>query len=94
LLGFNNWHRGFYFSVLYNHVYAPNAKAFDCCNNCGFPGGDGEEAIMTARSYHPGGVNLLMGDGAVRFVGDGVEEEIWRAIASRNGSETIDNSKF
>lgn len=94
LLGFNNWHRGYYFSTLYNHIYAPNANAFDCCNNCGFPGGDGEETIMTARSYHSGGVNVLMGDGQVRFVSDGVDEKIWRSIASRNGQETIDNSAF
>lgn len=94
LLGFNNWHRGFYFSTLYNHIYTPNAPYFDCCNDCGFPGGDTEEAIMTARSYHAGGVNVLMGDGTVRFVSDGVAETIWSAIGSRNGSETVANNAF
>jgi prepilin-type N-terminal cleavage/methylation domain-containing protein len=94
LLGFNNWHRGFYISTLYNHIYTPNAAAWDCCNDCGFPGGDGEEAIITARSYHPGGVLVLMGDGQVRFVGDGVDQRIWRGIGSRNRQETIDNNAF
>jgi prepilin-type N-terminal cleavage/methylation domain-containing protein/prepilin-type processing-associated H-X9-DG protein len=94
LLGFNNWHRGYYFSTLYNHVYTPNFTAFDCCNNCGFPGGDSEESIITARSYHPGGVNVLMGDGQVRFVGDGVDRAVWRAIATRNFQEPIDNTAF
>jgi prepilin-type N-terminal cleavage/methylation domain-containing protein/prepilin-type processing-associated H-X9-DG protein len=94
LLGFNNWHRGYYMSTLYNHVYTPNARFFDCCNNCGFPGGDGEEAIIAARSYHSGGVNVLMGDGQVRFVSDNVDLAVWRAIGSRNQQETVDNSAF
>jgi prepilin-type N-terminal cleavage/methylation domain-containing protein len=93
-LGYGNWHRGYYHSTLYNHLYTPNARFFDCCNDCGFPGGDGEEAIITARSYHPGGVLVLMGDGQVRFVSDGVDEQIWRGIGSRNGQETIDNNAF
>lgn len=94
LLGHNNWHRGYYFSTLYNHMYTPNARSFDCCHGCGFPGGDSEETIMTARSYHPGGVNVLMGDGQVRFVSDSVDEGIWRAIASRNGNEAISSNAF
>jgi hypothetical protein len=94
LLGFNNWHRAYYMSTLYNHIYTPNARYWDCCNDCGFPGGDTEEAIITARSNHPGGVLVLMGDGQVRFVGDGVDEQIWRAIGSRNGQEPIDNASF
>ena len=29
-------------------------------------------AAITARSYHPGGVNVLFGDGSVRFLKDTV----------------------
>ncbi len=28
---------------------------------------------MTANSYHPGGVNVSLGDGAVRFVSETIE---------------------
>ena len=93
-LGTDNWHRSFYFSTLYNHIFTPNARYWDCCNACGFNGGESEESVITARSYHSGGVNLLMGDGQVRFVSDGVDEKIWRGIGSRNGQETIDNNLF
>jgi len=37
---------------------------------------------MTARSYHPGGVNLLMGDGHVRFVSESVSLGVWQAAGT------------
>jgi len=32
------------------------------------------------RSNHPGGVNTLLADGSVRFVGDSIELNAWRAM--------------
>ena len=40
-----------------------------------------------ARSRHPGGVNLLLCDGAMRFVSDSIDREAWHALGSRNGGE-------
>jgi hypothetical protein len=37
---------------------------------------------MTARSYHPGGVNLLLGDSSTRFVSDSIDLNIWRALST------------
>ena len=99
-LGFDNWSRGRFDGTLYNHIYTPNAAYFDCCNAAGatacdvVPNQDGEEAIITARSYHSGGVNVLMGDGQVRFVSDSVDLRVWRAIGTRNGQEQVDNTAF
>ena len=42
-----------------------------------------------ARSRHPGGVNVCMADGAVRFVNDTIELSIWRALATVKGEETF-----
>lgn len=44
-------------------------------------------AAVTARSYHPGGVNVGMMDGSVRFVSDSVEIPIWQSSFTRAGEE-------
>lgn len=54
---------------------------------------DGESATLptyaavTARSYHAGGVNALMCDGAVRNVGNNIDLRVWRAVGTRNKKE-------
>lgn len=51
-------------------------------------------AAITARSYHPGGVNVLMGDGSVRFVKDTVHGPTWRALGTVAGGEAISGDAF
>jgi len=40
------------------------------------------DMIMTARSYHPGGVNLALGDGSVRFVQESIQFDVWKALCT------------
>jgi prepilin-type N-terminal cleavage/methylation domain-containing protein/prepilin-type processing-associated H-X9-DG protein len=44
-------------------------------------------AAVTARSYHPGHVNVAMLDGSVRTVTDDVDLVVWRAAGTRAGGE-------
>jgi prepilin-type N-terminal cleavage/methylation domain-containing protein/prepilin-type processing-associated H-X9-DG protein len=46
-------------------------------------------AAVTARSYHPGGVNALLGDGSVRFIKDTINGPTWRALGTVSGAEVI-----
>jgi prepilin-type N-terminal cleavage/methylation domain-containing protein/prepilin-type processing-associated H-X9-DG protein len=46
-------------------------------------------AAVTSRSYHTGGVNALLLDGSVRFYGNGVSRDVWRALGTRAGGETL-----
>jgi prepilin-type processing-associated H-X9-DG protein len=48
-------------------------------------------AVITARSYHPTGVNGLMMDGSVRFVSNGVSLANWQAMGTRAGGEVIND---
>jgi prepilin-type N-terminal cleavage/methylation domain-containing protein/prepilin-type processing-associated H-X9-DG protein len=89
----NGWPFGFYSSTMYNHVAPPNWKAIDCGTRSAIPDAPGEHAIISARSTHTGGVNVSMGDGSVRFVGDSIDLAIWRAVGTRDVGEVanIDN---
>jgi hypothetical protein len=42
-----------------------------------------------ARSRHPGGVNVVVCDGAGRFVSDNVDENLWLAAGSTQGGEAV-----
>jgi prepilin-type processing-associated H-X9-DG protein len=53
-----------------------------------------EHGIVSARSFHPGGVNTLMGDGSVRFVKDTIHLQTWRALGTRDGGEAISSADF
>jgi Protein of unknown function (DUF1559) len=64
----------------YQHISPPNGRS------CGFfiVG----KSTMPPSSKHPGGVNVAVGDGSVRFVSNGVNLLAWRAFGTRNGGET------
>ncbi|TWT97727.1 hypothetical protein Pla108_18790 [Botrimarina colliarenosi] len=90
-------------AAMYMHDYVPNDDASDwtryCiendfapCRSTEVTGGQWRgQWRQFARSAHPGGVNLLAVDGSVRFVPDDVDENIWKAYATPNGTEVFGN---
>ena len=80
-----SWLLGGWSHTWYNHVLTPNSTIPDC--GYGPVAVDGGATVMTARSFHDGGVNVAMADGAVRFVATTVDAGIWRAVGTRNGRE-------
>ncbi len=82
-----SWVMGEMCCTAYNHVATPNKRS---CAGPGFTGSMANMAMMIPpSSYHPGGVNTLMGDGSVKFIKDSVNLQTWRAIGTRNGAEVI-----
>ncbi len=78
------WIDGHYGNTLYNHYYTPNQTGkWDCGN------GSHNKGLSTARSYHSGGVNVLLADGSVRFVSNSVPINVWRAISTRSTGEVV-----
>jgi prepilin-type N-terminal cleavage/methylation domain-containing protein/prepilin-type processing-associated H-X9-DG protein len=51
-------------------------------------------AGSTARSYHPGGVNALLGDGSVRFIKNSISGFTWRALGTVAGGEVVSAEAF
>ena len=92
LRGFS-WANGEYRTTLYNHARLPNDATIDCI---GVLQSTTDPARVyaaygwrTARSRHPGGVNVALGDGGVRFAADAVDAAVWRAAATRAGGEAL-----
>lgn len=78
---------------MYNHVAPPNWRGYDCGTFSAIPDAPGEHAIVSARSLHPGGVNAVYGDGSVRFAGNNINIQVWRALGTRDGAETVSNEE-
>jgi prepilin-type processing-associated H-X9-DG protein len=51
-------------------------------------------AAVTARSYHPGGVNVLVGDGSVRFIKNTIDGATWRALGTIGGGEVLSADSY
>ena len=86
----------------YEHQYNPNSRsdavmsggaAYNFCDStkvfCDYSLNVGWGTRFAASSYHPGGVNLGLIDGSVRFVSDTVNSSVWQAVGSINGGEII-----
>lgn len=48
-----------------------------------------EAHVCQMWSDHPGGCNIALGDGSVRFISEFINQEIWAALCSMNGGETV-----
>ena len=77
-----------YRDIMYNHTRTPNDRRPDCLSKTQ------KLAIMAPSSLHSGGVNLLLCDGSVRFVSDGIDQQTWWALGSRAGSESVTQAAF
>jgi prepilin-type N-terminal cleavage/methylation domain-containing protein/prepilin-type processing-associated H-X9-DG protein len=84
------WFDGHAETGLYNHLMTPNTWSCDDANNSWV----NDAAASTASSRHPGGVNLMMMDGSVRFVKASVNPVNWWALGSRDGGEVISADSY
>jgi prepilin-type N-terminal cleavage/methylation domain-containing protein/prepilin-type processing-associated H-X9-DG protein len=79
------WVYGYHSTTSYWHSGPPNTRS------CMFP----PSRIMTvANSRHPGGVNVGLADGSVRFIKSTVNLQSWRALGTRNGNEVISSDSY
>jgi prepilin-type N-terminal cleavage/methylation domain-containing protein/prepilin-type processing-associated H-X9-DG protein len=74
------WLQGYHSTTIYYHSSLPNTRS------CMFPP---LRIMTTANSQHPGGVNVALGDGSVRFIANSIDLATWRAMGTRNGGEVL-----
>ncbi|MBX6312428.1 MAG: DUF1559 domain-containing protein [Isosphaeraceae bacterium] len=95
----SKWHYGAPGHSMYNHRRSPNDKRYDCRG--GLPHSSRSDPFwswlslnITARSRHPGGVNVLFADGHVQFLKDSINLGVWQALGTRNGGEAISSDAY
>jgi prepilin-type N-terminal cleavage/methylation domain-containing protein/prepilin-type processing-associated H-X9-DG protein len=89
------WCSGEYRCAMYNHYYLPNAAAYDCITSVTTdptPPPDKPKLYAsygwrTARSMHPGGVNVLLADGSAHLVNNDIDMTSWQAISTRDAAD-------
>lgn len=78
------WGDGGTFYTRYHHILPPLAPS------CNFGVDDYDGAtVITATSRHPGGVNMLLADGSVRFVKATISASTWQAVGTIAGGEFL-----
>jgi prepilin-type N-terminal cleavage/methylation domain-containing protein len=55
---------------------------------CAVSGGT-TPTMFASRSRHPGGVQVVLCDGATRFISDAIELTTWRALSTSEGKEAV-----
>ena len=75
--GFNN--------TSYNHCGVPNDPRTSCTGNNENDFGTG--GLNPPRSFHPGGVNVLSGDGHVGFVLNTVDQRVWHSLGTHKSGD-------
>ena len=53
-----------------------------------------DSVFTKASSNHPGGVNVLLTDGSVRFVKDSINPNTWWALGTRGNGEVVSADSF
>ena len=94
--GHTEWPDGRVHHSGFTTVFTPNAlvsfKGFDIDVNTQKEGRSATQAsyaAITARSFHPAGVNVALLDGSVHFVTDSIERPVWRALSKRDSGELV-----
>jgi prepilin-type N-terminal cleavage/methylation domain-containing protein/prepilin-type processing-associated H-X9-DG protein len=82
------WWYGNYWAGSYSHLMPPNSKL------CAAGNDNYDIEAYGALSRHPGGVNVTMADGSVRFVKSTITPQIWWALGTRAGGEVISADQF
>jgi prepilin-type N-terminal cleavage/methylation domain-containing protein len=74
------WLEAYHSTTYYYHVGPPNSRS------CMFPPG---RIATTAKSKHPGGVQVALCDGSARFVASTIDMLVWRGMGTRDKGENV-----
>jgi prepilin-type processing-associated H-X9-DG protein len=88
-----NWDMGLFGYTMGNTLLAPNPQ-YPNCRTCQWLGDWDCAGMYGLSSFHPGGCNIALADGSVRFLKSSTAMQVVWALGSRNGAEVIAASQY
>jgi prepilin-type processing-associated H-X9-DG protein len=86
--------------TMFNSAQTPNESIFNGCrfgpgSYSGSVGNNTDESwSVPATSNHPGGVNVTMADGHVRFIKNSISKPVWWALSTKANGEVISADSY
>jgi prepilin-type N-terminal cleavage/methylation domain-containing protein/prepilin-type processing-associated H-X9-DG protein len=77
-----------------NSAQTPNSNQPDCSSWTITNAAPANHGFYATRSFHPGGVNTLYGDGSVKFTKDSINQNTWWAVGTKNGGEVVSADSY
>jgi prepilin-type N-terminal cleavage/methylation domain-containing protein/prepilin-type processing-associated H-X9-DG protein len=87
------WIQGMFGNSLGTTLLAPN-PTYPNCNLEPWGGDMDAPGMWNLSSYHPGGANVAMADGSVRFLKSSTQMQVVWAIGSAAGGETVSADSY
>lgn len=89
----SNWNQGMFGWTLGNVLQPPNPP-YPNCRTETWDGDFDQPGMYGLSSYHPGGANVAMADGSVRFLKNSTAERTVWALGTRDGGEVISADSY
>jgi prepilin-type N-terminal cleavage/methylation domain-containing protein/prepilin-type processing-associated H-X9-DG protein len=89
-----DWAIGLVGFTMGNVAVPPNPSTPNCNGNTATQGGLESPGVLGLSSFHPGGCNVLMCDGSVKFLKNSVNPQTLWALGSRAQGEVISSDAY
>jgi prepilin-type N-terminal cleavage/methylation domain-containing protein/prepilin-type processing-associated H-X9-DG protein len=89
----SDWFQGMFGYTYGNTLLAPNPQ-YPNCRTCTWDGDLDCPGMYGLSSFHPGGANVAMADGSVRFLKSSTAMNVVWALGSRAGGEVISSDSY
>jgi prepilin-type processing-associated H-X9-DG protein len=82
--------------TIFNTIAPPSSPTypFSACRTDNYGGGVENAEFQNANSFHPGGCNVGLADGSVRFIKSSIAIKTWWSLGTRSGGEIISSDSY